>query len=190
MFEDNLIKDIINKLNTPQQKLILLTGIPCSGKTTLTKSLTNFTIVSTDSLREKFAREIPGNEGKYASQMEAYLFQNESHVWASAFKTTKEELNQGNSVVFDATLLNPKQRSRVISLAKYNNIEIISIVIDCPLELALQRNKIRATTPVGYNNSFPIMGIELEEDYIINSFNKMECPQYEEGFTEIYIIDP
>ena len=96
IFEQEIFEEI-KKLNN-EVCLIAISGIMGSSKSTtsyqIKNILTNCEIVSTDALREEFARKIPGNENKVETQMMDIIFNFENQVWGTAFRRTKDLLNK------------------------------------------------------------------------------------------------
>ena len=181
----------IKKLNK-DVCLIVLSGIMGGSKSTnalkLKNILTNCEIINPDALREEYARKIPGNENKYETQMMDVIFNFENKVWGTAFARTKYHLNNGTSVIFDATLLTPKQRKNVIKIGKESNVKIISLYIDCPLDLALEHNLIRSTTAIAQDeNGEPICGRYVPSHVIEEKYKTQILSQYSEGFDHIFI---
>ena len=181
----------IKKLNK-DVCLIALSGIMGGSKSTNTLKLKNILgnceIVNPDALREEYARKIPGNENKHETQMMDVIFNFENKVWGTAFARTKHHLNNGTSVIFDATLLTPKQRKNVIKIGKETNVKIISLYIDCPLDLALEQNLIRSTTVIANDeNGEAIYGRYVPSHIIEEKYKTQILSQYNEGFDHIFI---
>ena len=188
----NKIFEEIKKINSEHVCLIAISGIMGGSKSTtagqLKNILPNCEIVSTDALREKYARQIPGNENKYETQMTDVLFNFENKVWGTAFGCTRSYLKKGTSVIFDATLLTPKQRKNVIQIGKETNTKVISLYIDCPLDLALERNLIRSTTVIATDESGELVyGRYVPSNVIEDKYKTQILSQYNEGFDRIFI---
>ena len=188
---DKIFKKI-KQINNKNVCLIAISGIMGGSKSTtagqLKNILSNCEIVSTDALREKFARQVPGNENKYETQMTDVLFNFENKVWGTAFGCTRNYLKNGISVIFDATLLTPKQRKNVIQIGKEENVKIISLYIDCPLDLALERNLIRSTTVIATDvNGESVYGRYVPSHVIEDKYRTQILSQYNEGFDHIFI---
>jgi predicted kinase len=120
-------------------KLLLLIGIPGSGKTRLAsqlKQISSCRVISTDSIRA----QLFGNE---AIQGPWLL------VWREVewqFRETVEQIQteQISFAVYDATNTRRRNRRHVIALARWAGFtQITAVWLDPPLELCLQRNQQR-----------------------------------------------
>ena len=100
--------------------LIIMCGIPASGKSTVAK-LFNSNIVSTDSIRE----ELYGDESIQGNGVE---------VFRLAYSRIRNYLSLGENVVFDATNIRKRDRKTVIDIGKeYNCDNIIICYCSTPL---------------------------------------------------------
>lgn len=116
------------------KQLILLIGIPGSGKTTLAQTLVNkgFLRLCADSIRQ----ELWGNE---ADQ------RNPEKVFAIFFELLEKALADGADIVIDNTNINTRHRNPIITRAQqagYSDIQLW--LLETPLELCLERNKARS----------------------------------------------
>lgn len=147
------------------KNLILMMGIPGSGKSTFLKEKCNSKtdiIVSRDKIR--FSR---------LSEKDEY-FANEQEVWKEYIETLKVFLtdNRYENVIADATHLNPRSRDKVLNALAdvLNEIDIYLLWVNVSLETALERNaqrKGRALVP---------------ESAIRNMYRNLESPIPREGF--------
>ena len=150
---------MINRLkNINGVNLVIMTGISCSGKSTLAREIRDqlgYVYFNTDTLRAN-----------------GY---SEGHVWAHIIKYSKENLQNGKSVIIDATMLNRKIRSKMINTSKGLIVNRISIFKNTKLEECLKRNSIRQP--------------HLEEEYIISQNSGIDIPRSTEGFNYLFRID-
>ena len=151
-------------MNRPN--LIILVGIPGSGKTTYAKEYVkkyNNTIhLSSDSIRaELYGDEsIQGNPGEIFSLMQ---------------KRAIEALNDGRDVIYDATNITRKDRSCIINLCpKFVKIE--AHIIWAPIEECITRDIKRERT--------------VGKEVIDKMLKHFQAPFYDEGIDEITIIKP
>lgn len=147
-------------------KLIMLIGIPGSGKTTHSVELSkkyNAKVISSDKVRQTFA----GIE--------------EKDVFPTVYRLCIEELKNGVNVILDATHITPKVRKRTFdSLDQYGvSYDKIGIYFDTPVEVCVRRVEIRNQDP---NELF--LPLDVIESYGKN----IVMPTKEEGFEEIIII--
>ena len=111
-------------------KLIMLIGIPGSGKTTHSVELSkkyNAKVISSDKVRQTFA----GIE--------------EKDVFPTVYRLCIEELKNGVNVILDATHITPKVRKRTFdSLDQYGvTYDKIGIYFDTPVDVCVKRVEIR-----------------------------------------------
>lgn len=109
-------------------------GIPGSGKTTLLKEFAEkngYGYISPDNIRA----ELSGNAADQTRNTE---------VWQIAYDRLAEQLNSGQTVVFDSTMTEPEKRAQFINFARKNGVEkIYAVHTDVPLETAKERNATR-----------------------------------------------
>lgn len=114
-------------------KLILLIGIPGSGKTTLAKILTErgFLRLSADAIRQ----ELWGDEGEQKEP---------DKVFAIFFEHLDKALGENKDIVVDNTNINSRHRQPIIEKAKQAGYQDIQLwILDTPLEICLARNEAR-----------------------------------------------
>lgn len=147
-------------------KLIMLIGIPGSGKTTHSKELSekyNAKVISSDRVRQT----IVGIK--------------ENDVFPTVYRLCIEELKEDRNVILDATHITPKVRKRSFdTLDEYGvPYEKVAYYFTTPVEVCVERVAKRNQDP---NELF----LPLE---VIYSYGKnIVEPSKSEGFEEIYII--
>lgn len=145
-------------------KLILLVGIPGSGKTTYAKKYIerndNTLHLSSDAIR----KELYGDENTQG---------NPAEVFSLMQKRAVEALNEGHDVIYDATNITRKDRSAIISLCpKFAGIE--AHIIWAPIETCIERDAARGRT--------------VGKEVIDKMLKRFQAPYYDEGIDEIEII--
>lgn len=141
-----VITDGINELMNERhdmQKLIMMKGLPASGKTTLAKIMVNEAQTNTikrvnkDDLRDML------DSSKWSKGNEDFVLKARDEIILAA-------LNAGKSVISDDTNFEPKHEARLRALAKIpegRNIKFEVKFIDVDVETCVQRN-LRRIKPV------------------------------------------
>ena len=147
--------------------LHLMIGIQGSGKSTYSKKLSkelNCVIASTDEIRIRY----PQLEEKY--------------VFPEVFKLCAKELSEGRDVIFDATNITPKVRTRNISAIKdlYCDFNIYAYFINTDVEICKKRVEKRNTL-----EGEIFIPLEVIESYSKNIIP----PSEEENFDKIIIFN-
>ena len=142
----------------------ILVGIPGSGKTTWLLENTKATeyIISPD----RFLEENYDYQWTPARASEA---------WAVSYQSFAGFLRHKQDVIWDATFLQPIDRSAILHIANGFDYKTVAVVLLTPLDLCLERNRKRPRQPV-------------PDDKIIAMQSRMIIPTKEEGFDEIRIV--
>lgn len=146
--------------------LILLVGIPGSGKTTYAKKYIeeneNTIHLSSDSIRA----ELYGDES---------IQGNPNEVFSLMQKRAIDTLNNGQSVVYDSTAVTRKDRAGIIATCpKFAKIECH--IIWAPIETCIERDAARERT--------------VGKEVIDRMLKRFQGPWYDEGIHEIKVIRP
>ena len=151
-------------MNRP--KLIILCGIPGSGKSTYAKNCiernANAIHLSSDAIRNELYGDenIQGNPGDIFSLMQ---------------KRAVEALNNGRDVLYDATNITRKDRAGIISVCpKFAKIECH--IVWAPIETCLERDANRDRT--------------VGKEVIDRMLKRFQAVYYDEGVDEIKVIKP
>lgn len=152
--------------NCMKGKLIIMMGIPGSGKSTWIKTNKAPTdiVVSRDEIRFNILKD--GED----------YFAHEKKVWASFVDNIVFHLRHGQNVYADATHTTAASRDRLLRQVIAFAGDVECVWINPSLETALERNasrKGRALVP---------------EEVVRDMHNRIQEPQFSEGFTKITII--
>ena len=148
-------------------KVIMLIGVPGSGKTTFAHNLSlekGYKVISSDVIRQTF----PGIK--------------ENNVFPTVYEMCVNELRNGRDIILDATNITPKVRKRAWDAldafgVKYDKVAYYFITDP---NKCMERVAIRNTLP---NERY--LPVEVIKGY----GEKIIAPAIEEGFKEIIVID-
>lgn len=145
-------------------KLIMMIGLPGSGKSTYAKEIAekeNAVIISSDNMREELYGDINDKEHNFELFIELH-------------KRVKDNLKNDTNVVIDSTNISYKKRKIFLNELKRVNCYKECYFVATPYEKCLEQNSIR-------NRKVP--------EYVIKRMYKtIYIPQYYEGFDKIHII--
>lgn len=149
-------------MNRPS--LILLVGIPGSGKTTYAKNYikqnSNIVHLNSDAIR----RELYGDENIQGNPVDVFTLMQKRAI---------EALNNGRDVIYDATNITRKDRAGIIAACpKFAKIECH--IIWAPIETCIERDAARDRT--------------VGKEVIDRMLKRFQAPYYDEGIDEIGIM--
>lgn len=146
-------------------KLIMLIGLPASGKTSFTKTLQfsykndDIEIISSDAIRkELFGSE---EEQKYNNK-----------VFEEVYKRARFSIQHKKITVIDATNLNRKRRINFIKTMP--KCEVCAVVFAIPFEECCKRNAARERV--------------VPQSAMERMYHSFQPPHYAEGFDDIQIV--
>jgi predicted kinase len=120
------------------QKVIILRGVPSSGKSTIAKSYRNY--------EEKIAwLKVDNFKDFFAEDASAAL----SFVNGAAVATFEYLLSEGLSVVIDGVFQDTKAIDKAIEIAKKHNVPCKVFELEVSLETLIKRDTIREGVPEG-----------------------------------------
>lgn len=143
-------------------------GIPGSGKTTLLKPFAEargLIYINRDDIRQ----ELLGDATDQSANKK---------VWEEANKRTAQALAEGHDVVLDATFLESKKRTDMVSFVRTAGAtRIIALIWNIPFQVSMDRNLSRERT--------------VKKDVMLWMKEKLETepPTLSEGFDKIYALE-
>lgn len=147
-------------------KLIILCGIPGSGKTTYAKNYIEQNLNTVHLSLDAIRKELYGDEN---------IQGNPTEVFALMQKRAVETLNRGCDVLYDATNITRKDRSSIIGVCpKFSKIECH--IIWAPIEECIKRDAARDRT--------------VGKEVIDRMLKRFQAVYYDEGIDEIKIVGP
>ncbi len=161
----------IDESNRPE--LIVLVGVPASGKSTWTKHFTasstkQYNVVSSDAVIEQVAAE------RGITYSQAF-----SDAIGFATAKTKQNLRQafesGDNIIYDRTNVSKKSRRGLLDRAKQYGYRAIAVEFKTEDKVVEQRLKTR----------FEETGKGIPPEVMKDMYAKWEAPSREEGFDEI-----
>ena len=148
-------------MNRP--KMILMIGLPCSGKSTKSKELAekyNATIFSSDELRIEMFGDVNDQE-------------HNQELFVELHKRIKDCLNSGKSAIYDACNINYKRRMAFLSELKNISCEKICVAMATPVTVCRRRNEVRVR--------------KVPVHVITRMYKSFNTPYWYEGWDDIQI---
>lgn len=151
-------------MNIP--RLIMLVGIPGSGKTTYAMEFLKLNMKTVYLSSDKIREELWGDESVQGDNNEIFTLMQNRAI---------EALNNGMNVIYDATNVTRKDRSYIISLCP-EFVKIEAHIIWAPIETCIERDAARDRT--------------VGKAVIDKMLKRFQPPFYDEGFDEIEVFTP
>ena len=145
-------------------KIIVMCGLPCSGKSTISKELAekyNAIIFSSDELRVEMFGDVNDQE-------------HNQELFVELHKRIKDCLSNGKSAIYDACNINYKRRMAFLAELKNIPCEKVCVVIATPYEECLRRNAERDR--------------KVPEHVITRMYHNFNIPYWYEGWNDIQIV--
>ena len=148
-------------MTAERQRVVLLVGLPGSGKSTWALQQ-GWNAISSDALRLLLSDDMTNQT-----------------IHARIFATVRYLLRQRLAIgcalsCVDATHLTRAERKPYFSLARWYGAALEAVYFDCPISVALQRNRLR--------------GRKVPESVMAGMAARLEPPTLEEGFHSIQCL--
>ena len=127
-------------MDSTQPTIVIVTGRPAAGKSTLAKWLSQelkFPLVSKDSIREELFDRLGWRDRKWAQLLGKASID-------MMFYFAQAELEVGHSIIMDNSFYPPVSNPRFQGLKKEFNAESIQVICDANRETLFQRFKARS----------------------------------------------
>ena len=142
-------------------KIVLLVGLPGSGKSTYLRRL-GVSAISSDGIRGLLADDLT-------------IQTIHRRVFASVRYLIRQRLELRRPVTYvDATSLTPRERRPYIRLGQLHDCDVEALFFDVPVEVCMQRNRERPRV--------------VPESAILDMVRRMVPPSLDEGFVRVQVI--
>lgn len=144
-------------------KMIMMVGLPGSGKSTFAKEYAeenDCIVISSDDMRELYFGDVNDQS-------------NNKELFEVIHSAIKSHLRCKQSVVFDATNIDSKKRKAFLDSIAFIECEKYCVVCATPYEVCLNNNKYRDRN--------------VPEDVIKRMYTHFQMPHVFEGFDAIYV---
>ena len=158
-------------MNSKELNLVMLIGIPASGKSTVANKFREqgYVVLSSDEKRERLY-----GEGFPESEVQREKLK--TAIYSEIRKEAKANLLSGRSVVIDATNLNRKKRMKMLSFFEHIRCRKTAILMVVSHELCEKRNELR---PIGKR---------VPRNDMLKLIKGFEIPTLGEGWDEIEAV--
>lgn len=143
--------------------LIVMVGIPGSGKSTIAEEIKNtygFQVFSADQIRKEIFNDENDQSNNY-------------FIFKTLYERMRDALATGKDCIFDATNVSIKDRKGVFKKIDDVEFDAVAYVVSTNVEEAIRRNSLR-------KRQVPIVDI-------LKFANKFKMPSVEEGFKDVII---
>lgn len=142
-------------------KFIMMVGLPGSGKSTVAldimKDRNDIVYVSSDDLREKLLGDVNNQDSNV-------------DIFSKMLEITKESLNNGNHVIYDATNISRKRRKALLQQLP-KTVTKVAIYVATSYKTVLEQNANRDRV--------------VPQDVIDRMYKNLQIPIYSEGWNNI-----
>ncbi len=167
----------VRHLKRSRIQLVLVGGLPGTGKSTLASAIcatdaTDWTLLRSDVVRKELAGLRPTESAAAAFGCGLYRPELKARTYAELFTRARHALEQGESVVVDASFTSAEQRQVAARIARETSAELVELECQAPGDVIAERLARRArlsTTEGGAGDqvSDAVSGAGSDADYSI-----------------------
>jgi aminoglycoside phosphotransferase family enzyme/predicted kinase len=153
----------LRHLRASAVRLVLVGGLPGSGKTTVSGALADrlgAVLLSTDRLRKEIVGIPPEQPAPAAYGTGLYTAEARHHTYEVMLDRARALLEVGESVVLDATWTSAAERTAAVEAAEQTSADLVPLYCRAPQELARSR---LAHRPPGASDAGPEVAATLAE---------------------------
>lgn len=137
-------------MNPSPPTLYVFFGLIASGKSTLGEAFAeknNMRYYNSDVVRKELAGKLAGNGRKAGFDEGIYTKEFTEKTYSALLDRAENDLQNGISVILDASYQDPAERQRVRKLAERQDVPLYFVLCLCPEEEMKERMEIRARDP-------------------------------------------
>lgn len=159
-----LMRLALRHLRATRCRLVLVGGAPGTGKSTVAHGLADafgLTLLRSDAVRKQLHGVPTSAWHPEAYGKGLYDAAHTDATYAELLRRAALALAHGDSVVLDATWLDPRQRARAAEVAAARHADLVQLRCDAPLDLARRRVLDRALTHADVSDATPDVAVRM-----------------------------
>lgn len=154
----DLIRIALRHLRAGRVRLVLVGGLPGTGKSTVARGLADLlglTLLRSDAVRKQIHGVAPGSWHPERYGEGLYDAGHTAATYAELLREATLALTHGESVVLDATWLDPAMRARAAAVAAAAHADLVQVRCTAPADVALRRVTERAFAHADISDATP-----------------------------------
>ena len=160
----NLMAICVDHLRGASVRLVLVGGLPGTGKSTLAAGLreaTGWELVGTDATRKRLAGKDPTADATSAWKDGLYAPDVTEAVYAELLRQAETSLRRGQSVILDGTWSRQSWRAAAADLAGATSSDLFQLRCDLPMELSAGRIRNRLASGARESDATPDVALAM-----------------------------